>query len=208
MAKQYPDVDFDQIIKDLTRGMNATEVNRRARESISFFKGANKAKTVETGRYGPELMMKGRPGVSDLIPGSMMTFVYDAKHAETLPFWDRHPLTIFLDVNRHGHFLQLNLHYLPPIVRAKILGLLMKTVTAKKMRHDLAMKITYGMTKSMAQYKPLQFCIKSYIPSRVQTKITRIPPSAWHHAIFFPSDRFIGKSNRGVWAEFKRFRPS
>jgi hypothetical protein len=133
-----------------------------------------------------------------------MTYGYDAKHADTLPFWDRYPLIIFLDIQKNGNMLGLNLHYLPPVTRAKILALLMKTVTATKLRHDVRMKVTYQMCRDIAAYQPLQFCLKSYIPNRITTKVVRVQPNEWQHAIFFPSDRFQNKSNRYVWAQANR----
>jgi hypothetical protein len=208
MAAPSPDIseDFERIIDDLSRGMNATEVNRRQREAIRYFSQRNKAKFVDTGRPGIELMTKGQRGVSDIIPGTIMTYMYDAKNAETLEYWDRAPLIIFLDVQKNGNWLGLNLHYIEPRVRAKILGLLMKTVTAKKLRHDVRMRITYQMCQQIAAYKPLGFCLKSYIPQRITTKIVRIQPLDWQHAIFFPSDRFQKASNRKVWSDAKKFR--
>ena len=206
---RYQDIgdDFQKIIDDLTKGrMSATEVNRRQRESIKYFSAKNKAKFVDNDRPNVSLMTKGMRGVSDFIPGTIMTFAYDAKHADTLPYWDRYPLTIFLDYQKNGNILQLNLHYLPPPERAKILGLLMKTVTAKKLRHDVRMKITYEMCQKIAMYQPLAFCLKSYIPSRITSKIVRVQPADWAAAIFFPSDRFQNASNRKVWADFKIFR--
>ncbi|AKE44678.1 DNA end protector [Sinorhizobium phage phiM9] len=205
-SKDSPDLDFEQVIKDLAKGMGATEANRRQREAIKYFAQKNKSKFVDTDRPGIELMTKGMRGVSDIIPGTIMTYMYDAKNAETLEFWDRAPLIIFLDVQKNGNWLGLNLHYLPPPARGKILGLLMKTVTAKKLRHDVRMRITYQMCQQIAAYQPLQFCLKSYIPKRITTKIVRVQPQDWVHAVFFPSDRFQKKSNRYVWAQSKRFR--
>ncbi|QIG69655.1 DNA end protector protein during packaging [Rhizobium phage RHph_I46] len=207
-TREYPDVaeTFDDIIRQLERGMSASQINVRSRDAIKYFQTKNRAKAVDTGRPGIELLTKGQRGVSDFIPGTIMTYLYDAKHADTLEFWDRAPLIIFLDVQKNGNFLGLNLHYLPPNVRAKILALLMKTVTATKLRHDVRMKLTYSMCQQIAAYQPLQFCLKSYIPNRITSKIVRIQPQDWTHAIFFPSDRFQKKSNRYVWAQSKKFR--
>ena len=66
------------------------------------------------------------------IIGSMQMFFYDPKHKETLPYYDRFPpLSIILKPAKGG-FLGLNLHYLPPILRAQFLDALMDNVTSKK----------------------------------------------------------------------------
>ncbi|QIG68020.1 DNA end protector protein during packaging [Rhizobium phage RHph_Y68] len=207
-TRETPDVaeTFDDIIRQLERGMSASQINARSRDAIKYFQTKNRAKAVDTGRPGIELLTKGQRGVSDFIPGTIMTYLYDAKHADTLEFWDRAPLIIFLDVQKNGNILALNLHYLPPNVRAKILALLMKTVTATKLRHDVRMRLTYAMCQQIAAYQPLQFCLKSYIPNRITSKVVRIQPQDWAAAIFFPSDRFVGKSNRYVWAQSRKFR--
>ena len=65
------------------------------------------------------------------IIGSMQMFYYDPKYKETLPYYDRFPLSIIVKPAKGG-FLGLNLHYLPPILRAQFLDALMETVTSKK----------------------------------------------------------------------------
>lgn len=207
MAKRVDAGDtFQKIAQDLLKGMSASEINSRARDAIKWFSDKNNAKYVDTGRPNVGLMTKGRTGASDITPGQMFVYSYDAKNAETLDYWDRFPLILFLDINRHGNFLGLNLHYLPPPARAIILGKLMSVVNSKTLRHDTKLKITYKMVKSMSEYKPLQFAIKSYIPNRIQGKIVRIQPGLeWAHAIFFPSEMFVGASKRSVWDDYKRF---
>ena len=45
---------------------------------------------------------------------------YDAKHKATLPYYDGFPLILMLGPAKGG-FMGLNLHYLPPVVRARLL---------------------------------------------------------------------------------------
>ena len=52
--------------------------------------------------------------------GSMSMFFYDPKYKDTLPFYDRFPLAVIVGP-APGGFYGLNLHYLPPILRAKML---------------------------------------------------------------------------------------
>ena len=52
------------------------------------------------------------------IAGRMYMYFYDPKYKETLPYYDRFPLIILVD-KVEGGFTGLNLHYLPPNLRAK-----------------------------------------------------------------------------------------
>ena len=63
--------------------------------------------------------------------GSMNMFFYDPKTKDTLPFYDRFPLAIIVGPAEKG-FYGLNLHYLPPILRAKFLDALLDITNNKK----------------------------------------------------------------------------
>ena len=65
--------------------------------------------------------------------GGMYQYVYDAKTKEKLPYWDAFPLIVCINVYADG-WLGLNLHYLPPILRAKLLDKLMEYSKSKIMR--------------------------------------------------------------------------
>lgn len=206
MAKK-PDSDaqkvFTKMAEDLQKA-NAANINKRIRESIKYFSERNDAKFVDTGRANISLMTKGMRGAVNLEPGQIFTYSYHPKHAETLPYYDRFPLILFLDVQKNGNLLGLNLHYLNPVIRSRILGKLIGTVASNVIRHDNRIKITYGMVKELAAYKPLQFAIKSYIPRNIAGKMVRIPPIAWSHAVVFPSQLFVGKSDGSIWKEAVR----
>ena len=57
--------------------------------------------------------------VSRLRPGMMITYTYNAKNDDTLPYWDRHPLIIVTKIVDNGWF-GINLHYLHPSMRARM----------------------------------------------------------------------------------------
>nr|CAI3971074.1 DNA end protector [Ochrobactrum phage ORM_20] len=206
MAKEKSEAQlrFAQMAKDLQKA-NQGNINKRIRESIKFFAEKNDAKFVDTGRASISMMTKGQRGATLIAPGQVYTYSYQPKHAETLPYYDRFPLMILLDQQKNGNFLGLNLHYLNPVPRSRILGMLIETVGANTMRHDTQLKITYGMTQQLAQYKPLGFALKSYIPSHIQGKMVRIQPADWAHAVVFPSQLFVGKSQESIWKEARKF---
>ena len=56
--------------------------------------------------------------------GSMNMFFYDPKHKKTLPYYDRFPLSVIVGP-AEGGFYGLNLDYLPPVLRARMLDAVM-----------------------------------------------------------------------------------
>ena len=74
--------------------------------------------------------------------GSMNMFFYDPKTKETLPFYDRFPLAIIVGPAEKG-FYGLNLHYLPPVLRAKLLDSLLDITSNKKYDETTKFEISY-----------------------------------------------------------------
>ena len=63
--------------------------------------------------------------------GSMMMFFYDPKLKDKLPYYDTFPLVIPVEP-APGGFRGLNLHYIPPVLRAKFLDSLLAITNNKK----------------------------------------------------------------------------
>ena len=69
------------------------------------------------------LELKSKPVTRTGPQGNMYMFFYDPKYKETLPYYDGFPLIIMLGPAKGG-FMGLNLHYLPPAVRARLLDII------------------------------------------------------------------------------------
>ena len=64
--------------------------------------------------------LKDTPMVSSITPGEMYLFYYDPKYKDELAYYDRLPLVLpFRKVP--GGFYGINLHYLPYLMRFRIL---------------------------------------------------------------------------------------
>lgn len=135
--------------------------------------------------------------------GSMYSFQYDAKYAKELPYWDKFPLVIVLDISK-DHMLGLNLHYLHPRTRGVILGKLLEITNNKRMDETTKLKLTYGMVKSISKYKLLKPCIKKYIKKRILSKLILIDADEFEMAVFLPTQRFLKKSDTEVWRESRK----
>jgi hypothetical protein len=78
--------------------------------------------------------------------GRMYMFVYDAKHKETLPYFDMYPLVIPIEFYGDG-FLGINFHYLPPLARARLLNDLSRITNNDKYDDSTKMLVSYETLK-------------------------------------------------------------
>lgn len=132
--------------------------------------------------------------VSSLKPGDMITYQYNPKLKEKLDFYDRHPLIIFLERTADGWY-GLNLHYLPPAVRAQIFEEL-----------NYNEKRLPAIAQKLSKNKLTKPCLKRYLGSHVESKPKSIPKELWEIAIALPFDKFEKESKKTVWSLAKRRR--
>jgi len=134
--------------------------------------------------------------------GSMQMFYYQAKHRDKLPYFDAFPLVIVLGPAEKG-FLGMNLHYLPPPLRAKFLDALMDITTNQKYNESTRFDVTYDMLKGAAKYKYFKPCVKHYLTTQVRSKFARIPAPEWEIATFLPTASWQGGSASQVYKDSK-----
>ena len=89
---------------------------------------------------------------SDQIPGGMFMYFYDPKTKATLPYYDKFPLTIIVGPAAGG-FTGLNLHYLPMVLRAKLLDALMDITSDKKYDDNTKFNLSYDTLKKSIKYE-------------------------------------------------------
>jgi hypothetical protein len=128
-----------------------------------------------------------------LQPGKMFTFGYDAKHKKTLPYWDRFPLIIVLDVAKYG-FIGINFHYLTPMQRRTFLSRLAKFENRKMNKYD----ITWDAVKKIEGADKM---IHKYLYGHVRTTLLEAPMSEWENVINLPYQKFVGASASEVWSK-------
>ena len=81
------------------------------------------------------MLREGGKQTSSIEPGSMYTYYYSPKHKDTLQYYDVFPLVIPYRETENG-FIGLNLHYLPPFYRIKLLDALMKYASNDKLNRN------------------------------------------------------------------------
>lgn len=141
--------------------------------------------------------------------GRLYTFAYDAKYKDTLPYWDRFPLIIFLGSGRSkaGNlvFYGLNLHYAPPRARQEFLEELLKRGygSTKRLSNKTVLKINWGNVKGMRGATEM---IKAYLPSHLKSPLAEIAPKDWAKAVWLPTQQFMSKGKpygaKKVWSKY------
>lgn len=155
---------------------------------------------VATGTTARQLFkqgkLTGRPSV-----GRLNLFGYNPKLRKTLPFYDIFPLVLPVDTIPGG-FIGMNFHYLPPMLRFKLLDRLQATASDRRFDKNTKFDVSYNDIKRMSLVKPT---IKKYLYSHVQTGFLRINANEAAIAIYLPVQRFKKASDATVYANSRRF---
>ena len=189
-----------------TRARGATPPQTRARTltpgqqqraSIQWFfsllKGTKKKGAGIIAADGTEIY---NPAKSPLL-GQMFFFLYDAKHKDTLPYWDKFPLVIPIGIT-DKHLLGLNLHYMPPPLRRGVIQMFM----ARRRRANTPqayMDLTWRIAKNLLAMKVLNPMIHMYLFSHVRPPFIHVKEEAWINATMLPVQQFQKKTARQVW---------
>jgi len=143
-------------------------IKPRTKESMEWFR----RKATQLGRVGKSIMndeaLKLQQSMQDP-KGKMYMFFYDPKHKQTLPYYDKFPLIIMIGP-AEGGFYGLNLHYLPPVLRAKVLDALLGDQPVPK--------------------KYIAPMIKHYLNSHVKSRFALVDKPEWEIATFLPTAQF------------------
>lgn len=132
------------------------------------------------------------------IVGKMLMYVYDPKLKKTLPYYDKFPL-IFMIKSDGDHTLGLNMHYLPPYERAKLMGALYNLINNRDMDEQTRLNITYQTLKGSSRYRLFKPCIKSYLSDHIRSKVYIIDPKEWNNVLLLPLANFQKESEFKVW---------
>ena len=138
----------------------------------------------------------GRPSA-----GRLNMFFYDPKLKKTLPYYDTFPLVLPLEPIKGG-FMGMNFHYLPPLLRFRLLERMQATATDQRFDSKTKFDVTYDDVKKIKIVKPT---IKKYLYSYVQTGFLRINADEAAVAIYLPVQRFKKASEAQVYSDSRRF---
>ena len=176
-------------------------ITPRTKESRDWFR----RKAMALRNVSRSALMKEEPvTLSDRsVVGSMYMFFYDPKHKDTLPFYDSFPLVIMID-KAEGGFLGLNLHYLPPVLRAKFLDALLDITSNDKYDETTKFALSYSLLKRSSKYKYFKPCIKHYLASNVRSRFAKVHAPEWEIAAFLPTADWQKAGKSTVYSNSRR----
>ena len=146
-----------------------------------------------------ETIKRGR-----LLPGRMFMYFYNPKYKDTLPYYDRFPLTLIIEKAKTGGFYGLNLHYLDYRKRAILLQKLLDYKTNSKFDETTRLRLSYTLLKSAGKLAAFKPCFKHYLSENIVSQIREVPAEYWETALFFPSEQFKKASKSKVFADSRR----
>lgn len=132
--------------------------------------------------------------------GRMVMFFYDPKMANELPYYDRFPLVIPLEIYNDG-FLGLNLHYLPPMRRAQLLDTILNIYDNEHLDERRRLIMSYNIINAYSRSRLFIPCVKRYLYNHTKSKFYLIDPNDWQMAVLLPTERFEKASKTRVFAE-------
>ena len=176
-------------------------ITPRTAESRDWFR--KKAQSMR--RVNRNKIMKEEPIklVGKFQPGAMAMFFYNPKTKDKLPYYDSFPLTIVVD-SAPGGFYGLNLHYLPPVLRAKFLDVLLDNTSNKAYDEKTRFAVNYNYLKRSARTKYFAPCFKHYLTDHVKSRFAIVPAPEWEIATFLPLADWQKSSGNKVYVDSRR----
>ena len=170
-------------------------ITPRTKQSRDWFR----SKLSSMGKVSRNTLMRDEQlklvNKSQPLIGSMNMFFYDPKHKDTLPYYDRFPLSVIVGPAQGG-FYGLNLHYLPPVLRAKMLDALMDVTNNKKYDDSTRFEISYKLLVATSRLRFFKPCYKHYLFAHVKSRLARVSAPEWEIATFLPTADFEGSRSK------------
>lgn len=190
----------DQLFTNILQ--NAVNPTRATADSVQWLR--EQAMSVRTVN-NPRKLLSTTPDrmVTNIVPGRMYLFMYDPKTKDTLPFYDRFPL-VFPFRRASGGFYGINMHYLPHMLRARLMDALYPLANNDKNDDTTRLRLSYRVLSSAARYRFFKPCVKHYLNSQLQTRFLWIPADQWNTALFLPLERFVGATRQQVFNDSRQ----
>lgn len=190
------------IFRDIAKKATANITPKDKEEAREWFR--KEAENIT--KVDPRKMMKTGGAFENMNSlsansiGKMYMFFYNAKHKDTLPYWDKFPLIFPIEFYKDS-MLGINLHYLPPVIRAQLMNALYETLNNEKMNKTSKLQISYQILKNSSKFKLYGPCVKKYLFTHVKSPFQYVKPEYWDAALLLPSERFQKKSKEKVWQD-------
>jgi hypothetical protein len=106
---------------------------------------------------------------------------------------------VFVIGPKPGGFLGMNLHYLPPVLRAKLMDQLYGITNNRKFNDSTKLVVSYELLSNASRFRYFEPCVKHYLLDHVQSKFLKIQPEFWDVALMLPTEKFVKADVDTVW---------
>ena len=184
---------LDRIAKDL----NQTGYKARSSEARTWLQG--KARQLgAVNRVG--IVNDPVRNTASAYIGKMFFFFYNPKLKEELPYYDKFPLVLPIELYKDG-FLGVNFHYLPVNLRIGLLDRLYDLTNNDRFDDSTRIQASYAILNGASRYKAFQPCVKRYLANHISSRLVEIEAESWETAIFLPVENFAKASSQRVWSD-------
>lgn len=191
------------IFQKIAKEGKASGIEAGSEEARDWYRD----RALSVGQVNAQREMRNRERLYNNITqqdiGRMYMFFYDPKHKQTLPYYDRFPLIFVMEKYKDG-FLGMNLHYLPPVFRARLMDRLYAIERQDNIRESKKLRMSYGLLNSISKYKYFTPTVKRYLNSNIRSRFLYVPAEEWDIALMLPTERFKKSKKNQVWRESKQ----
>ncbi len=198
---------FNQMLEE---GVKAGKVPALTRTSRNWFRDLAKNKRSVTPQKifstAPKAQFTRFPQI-----GFMYHFFYNPKTKDKLPYYDTFPLIFPLQdvfnrkrATRGGKFYGINLHYLHPRLRARLMDALYTVTTDRNYDEETRVKAGFKLLNRASKFRFFKPCVKSYLMTNVRGRLVKINANAWDLALFLPTERFRKATKQKVFRESRK----
>ena len=134
----------------------------------------------------------------NFIVGNMYMFYYDAKHKDTLPYWDKFPCVFPFSIQSDS-VICINFHYLPFGARIFLLDSLL-SLNNTKVNSKTQLQLSWATISKVSKLNFAQVCVHKYLLNHIQSPLKWIDPENWSVAINLPVAQFVGNNGKPIRA--------
>lgn len=190
---------FDNILKQGARQGIIPAKTKFARE---WFRSA--AESLYSRRISSDTLLRDETRlVQNITYGYMYGFAYDPKWKKELPYYDQFPLIFPVEFHVDG-FTGINFHYLPHVLRARLMDALYTTVNNKVYDATTKVRISYDILKGVSKFRLFKPTLKKYLRNHIRSNFFQIASNEWDIALFLPTENFKKASKDQVWADSRK----
>lgn len=176
---------MSKLLNDLSKKMTQAGIQAGTHQATQWLR----KEIPKLGGVNRARLVRDPMGSANALLGSVNLFFYDAKLKQQLPYWDRFPVALVLDLYNDG-FLGLNFHYLPIRARLMLLDKLMDLKTNTQMDESTRLAASYNVLKGVARYKAFEPCIKRYLSDHIVSQVVPVPAQQWEMVIMLPVEQW------------------